>query len=190
MIYSFGTNQDGKPITVDTESEEFKRRVAWLADQAGLQAPTLREYLNRSPNVAGGNIASGESLTPDANVVFGKDGAEAAVSIRLIDDGGDVNTIKNLQGALAWLNIQLGLGITEQAIEHMLYAAPQPPVPAEDWQAKDSPMAEPLPAQPGRFKSRSTGRKIGDKWTGPSGSTYELTNIGGIFQYLAWVQQQ
>lgn len=187
MIYTFGTDQEGKPLSVDTDDPEVQRRVAWVADMAGLALPKLRETINIAPNVSGGNVASGHSITIHGSYEFEYRGVIAPVDVFAFDDVGLLAT--DLPGVLAALNIQLGLGMTDESIRGMRYFPPVPPQPIEDWQAVGSPMAEPLPNQPGRYKSRGTGRKLGDMWTGPSGSVYELRNIGGIFQYLAWVRQ-
>lgn len=187
MIYTFGTDQDGVAISVNTEDEEIKRRVAWVADMAGLALPVLREFINTAPNASGGNVAPGTSVTVWGQYEFARNGATVPVDVRVFADGAGL--VNRLQGALSGLNIFLGLGLRPQAIQGMVYEPPTVIEPAEDWQAVGSPMAEPLPNQPGRYKSRGTGRKLGDVWTGPSGARYVLTNIGGIFQYLAWVRQ-
>lgn len=186
MIYTRGTDQDGKPISIDTDAPEVKRRVAWVADMAGLAYPALRETLNVSPNVSGGNVSSGNSLTLHAAFEFEHKGEIASVDVFAFDDVGLPAT--DMPGVLAYLNVMLGLGLTDEAIRGMRYLPPPPPETAHDWQAPDSPMAEPLANQTGRYKSRGTGRKVGDIWTGPSGTKYQLQNIGGIFQYLAWVR--
>lgn len=190
MIYTFPMkDQDGRPIVVDTDSEEVKRRVAWVADMAGLPLPTVRESLNISPGATpDGQISPTVSLTMFAQYEFVKDGRVAPVDVFCFDETG--LPAMEMPGVLSYLNIELGLGLDIEAIRGMRYRPPAPPEPQQDWQAPGSPMSEPLPGQPGRFKSRSTGKKIGDLWTGPSGATYKLENIGGIFQYLAWVQQQ
>jgi hypothetical protein len=189
MVYTFPMkDQDGRPIMVDTESEETKRRVAWVADMAGLPLPTLRESLNVSPGATpDGQISPTASLVMFAQYEFVKDDRVAPVSVFAFDDTGLPAT--EMPGVLSYLNIELGLGLDIDAIRGMRYRPPAPPEPQQDWQAPDSPMSEPLPAQPGRFKSRSTGKPLGYVWKGPSGTSYKLMNIGGIFQYLAWVQQ-
>jgi hypothetical protein len=191
MIYVFrSSGNDGDAnddfISVDTDSEETKRRVAWVAKMAGVSLPTVHDYLNMSPNASGGNVAPGVSVTLWGQYAFEKDGVTVPVDVRIFADGGGL--VKRLQGAISGLSILLGLGLSPESIAGMIYEEPAPTEPAEDWQAPGSPMAEPLPGQPGRYKSKGTGRQIGDVWTGPSGAVYELQNIGGIFQYLAWVR--
>jgi hypothetical protein len=187
MIYTFGTDQDGIAIAVDTDDAEIQRRVAWVAQMAGLGMPILREYINTFPNTSGGNIAPGLSVTVWAQYEFKKDDRMVPVDVRIFADGGGL--VQRLQGAISGLSVLLGLNLSPESIQAMVYEEPMPTEPAEDWQAPNSPMAEPLPGQRGRYKSRGTGRQIGDVWTGPSGARYVLTNIGGIFQYLAWVRQ-
>ena len=188
MIYTFGEDQDGVKISVDTENPEIQRRVAWVARMCGLAVPPVREYLNTFPGATiDGNLDPNKLIgLAWGQYEFEKDGRRVPVDVRIFADGAGL--VPRLQGAVSWLNIGLGLGISLEAIQGMIYEEPAPTDPAEDWQAPGSPMAEPLPGQPGRYKSRGMGRQIGDVWTGPSGARYVLTNIGGIFQYLAWVR--
>jgi len=181
-----GNPADERVITVDTESEDFQARIAWIGETLELGQPSIFALQNRELVVT---LAG--TLDPTASPVGVRFGIVCwTKEVTSCVDVGSVGVQSwGPTHVLVWLNFELGLGRDTQALGHLTYSPPKPAEPAKDWEAKDSPVGVPLPNQPGRFKSNSKGYKIGDTWTGPSGTTYKLTNIGGIFVYLAWVQQ-
>lgn len=190
MIYTYrvsgndGDDQD-ELITVDTESTEFKHRIAWLSEMAGLEPPVIRNYLNRSPNTAGGNVASGESLTYYGNAEWtNKDGKTAAADVRVIMG----NPTTDLRGVIAWLSVELGLGLSAEAIENMIYQAPSAAETKADWEVPGAIIGGPMPNKEGWFESRKLGNREGDTWRGASGASYRLEYMPGFafFRPLAW----
>lgn len=181
-----GDPKDEKILIVDTESPDFKARLDWISERASLLPPKIEDYMNHAPAVANANPIPGS----DSPVIWGqacwvKQEKRFCIDVRTVATGPE-----GPMHALAGLNIALGLGKDQDTISHWRYAPPKPPKPPEDCGAPGSPVAcEELPGQPGKFKSRGLGRKIGDEWIGPSGARYVLRNIGGIFMYLAWVRQ-
>ncbi len=184
MIYEFDPNQDGKPIVIDTESPEFKNRIAWLCDMGGLEPPVVIDYLNISPGM--GVLPT--SLFRFAQILFKKDGRQALLDIRCVDDGGDTNTINNLQGALMYLSVELGLKLSPEAVRGMIYTPPAPPKIVEDWEQPGALIGEPVPGQDGWFRSRKLSNKECDVWTGKSGAVYRLKYLGSFafFRELYW----
>lgn len=189
MIYTYrisgndGDDQD-QVVTVDTESAAFQRRVAWISDMAGLPLPAVRSYLNRAPLTAGGNVAAGESLTYYGQAEWAKDGKTAAVDVQLIAG----NPTTDLRGAIAWLNFELGLGMSAASIEGMIYQDPTPEEEQKDWEAPGAIIGEPMPGYPGWFQSRKMGHKEGYIWQGASGAQYRLEYMPGFafFRVMAW----
>jgi hypothetical protein len=197
MIYRYpvsGNAGEHKWIEIDTDSAEFQRRVAWISEMAGIGLPRVLTVVGAAPNVSGGNVSSGTNETYSGVLVWTHNNRESfAYEVRNVMTQVDDSDIQGPTSILASLNIELGLGMTPEAVQHMRYEPPSPPKPVDlaalDIAAAGSPLREELPGQPGKFSSRHLGKAIGDKWTGPSGAVYELRNIGGIFQYLAWVRQ-
>lgn len=190
MIYPRMRNVDGGNPSVDTDSPEYKNRINWVCDMAGLPQPELIPFLNVGPLVAGGNVASGSSLTPHAALKFTnpKNGGTTLITIEAIDDGDDTNPVEMLQGTLAYLSLELGLGLSPQAIQNMIYRPPAPAKALEDWEQPYSAIGPPIEGQPGFFRSLHRGNKENDTWTGKSGATYRFVYIGSFafFRYLAW----
>lgn len=189
MIYTYrvsGNDGDDKDtiITVDTESPEFLRRTAWLSEMAGLEPPVIRNYLNRAPLTAGGNVASGESLTYYGNAEWTKDGKTAAADVRVIMG----NPVTDLRGVIAWLSVELGLGISAEAISGMAYQAIAPAETKPDWEVPGAVIGGPMPGKDGWFQSKMLGHRDGDTWRGASGANYRLEYIPGFafFRPLAW----
>jgi len=179
-----GDDQD-EILIVDTESPDFRARVDWISERAGLVSPRkARDYMNHAPAVANANPLPGT----DVPLIWGqmcwqKEGKEACVDVQRIATG-DYGPMH----ALAWLNLSLGLGKDQDAISHLRYTPPKPPEAAKDCQAPGAPLTcDEIRA--GTFSTANSGKKVGDTWTGPSGATYKLTNIGGFFYYGAWVRQ-
>lgn len=189
MIYTYrvsgndGDDQDDL-ITVDTESAEFVHRTAWISAQTGLEPPAIRSYLNRAPNTAGGNVASGESLTFYGTAEWTKDGKIAAADVRVIMG----NPVTDLRGVIAWLSVELGLGLSAEAVENMLYQAPTAAETKDDWEVAGAVIGGPMPGKAGWFESRKLGHREGDTWRGASGASYRLEYIPGFafFRPLAW----
>lgn len=182
-----GNPADEQILIVDTESKEFADRVTWISERAGLLPPKVRDYLNHSPLALDNGTIDPKgtvSVTVFGQACWSKNDQSTCVDVRAIATGPE-----GPAHCLVWLNLALGLGKDTAALGRLRYEPPRPPPPVEDWQAPGSPMGEPLPNQPGRYKSRSLGYKVGDTWKGPSGATYQLANIGGVFQYLAWLKQ-
>lgn len=174
-------------LTVNTESPDFKSRLDWISERASLLPPILRDYVNHAPAVdASANPIPGSDVpTFWGQACWKKDSRELCLDVRMIATG-DYGPMH----ALWSLNLGLGLGKDGDAIAKLRYAPPKPPAPPKDCEAPGTPVScEELPGQPGRFKSRNLGRPVGEVWTAPSGASYKLTNIGGIFFYLAWVRQ-
>lgn len=174
-----------KILTVDTESKDFADRITWISERAGLLPPKIRDYLNVSPlALFDGTIdPKGKSITVFGQACWSKNDLSTCVDVRAIATGPE-----GPMHCLVWLNIALGLGKDTEALGHLRYEPPRPPPPVEDCMTAGAPCGEQLPGQPGRYKSRNLGRKLGDRWTGPSGAVYELRNGGGFFWFPVWVR--
>lgn len=181
-----GPVSEDRIVAVDTESEDFQLRLQWINETLDLSNPAIFHLQNRE--VVATLAGTIDSSAVPTGVRFG-----IVCWTKEITSCVDVGSIGvqpwGPTHVVVWLNFELGLGKNAENLGHLRYAVKKPAEPPKDWEAKDSPVGAPLPNQPGRFKSNSKGYKIGDTWTGPSGAVYKLTNIGGIFQYLAWVQQ-
>ncbi len=173
MIYTYPI--DGGTLTVDTESEEIKRRLAWISDMAGLKLPTVRNYVNRFPEAVGGNIGSRETVTYFGLAEWEKDGQVCAVDMMLI---GDDNPEFGPRGALVALNFELNLGMTWKALEGMIYRPPAPSEAQADWKEEGARIGPPIEAAPGWFMTKRLGDKPGAIWVGKSGASYRLGWIG------------
>lgn len=185
-----GNPRDQQTLIVDTESPDFTARIKWVNARAGLQDPIIRDLINFGNQVAGGNVTSGMSI-----VIWGQACWQSKTVTReaCIDVRGIAKGPEGPMHALAALNILLDLGMSEAQIKHLRYEPPAPPTPKQDWEVEGSPLGQPfgelVAGQPAKFRSKFLGNKEGDKWTGPSGATYEFQNIGGIFRYMAWVRR-
>lgn len=174
---------DEKILIVDTESKDFADRITWISERAGLLPPKVRDYINVSPGAAGGNPTSEVSITVFGQACWSKNELQTCIDVRAIATGPE-----GPMHCLVWLNIALGLGKDTEALGHLRYEPPRPPAPVDDCMTAGAPCGEHLPGQPGRYKSRNLGRKVGDRWTGPSGAVYELRNGGGVFWFPVWVR--
>lgn len=192
MIYPRMLTVDGKNPSIDTDAAEFHNRINWACDMLGLPQPVLIPFLNMGPLVAGSNVASGQSLTPHAALQFTnpKNNRSAQITIEAIDDGDDTNPKQNLQGVLAYLSLELGLGLTPEAVANMIYTPPEPPKHVEDWEAPGTLIGPPLESAPGWFTSLRRGNKPGDTFQGISGATYRYGYVGGqsisFMRYPGW----
>jgi hypothetical protein len=176
MIYSYSetgesANQDRTiSAIVDTDSESFKSRIAWIRQKAGNIAP---------PEVTFHVVQSPGDPTPNTvgTLIWRTADTQISTDCYL--------TWRSPEVTLAALDTHFRLGL--QGVEHMKYADPTPPAPVEDWKTPGAPIGPPLPAYAGFFSTAWGGQPEGYIWAAPSGSRYQLTRIGnGLFSMPAW----
>lgn len=167
--YSF---KEGDPRIVDTGSSDFQAKLAWVKGTLALPAPVYIPYGAFTPT---GKAEEGVGLL--LNLAFYRNPNVLLNNLNFVDAVGKMAIVdaylmtQSPEVAAHEINITLGLGIDPSKIGR--FVPPTPPVPVNDWDAPGTPIGGPEAGIDNAYRNIKTGATGGERWTAPSGNTYE-----------------
>jgi hypothetical protein len=174
MIYHYSPDPSIPPV--DTDSDDFQRRIVWACNLLECPYPRIEEYMRFSVDVKDANPVPGTNhVDLGVNLVFALKGKSLTVDAALtaMHPRWTVTAMAGLIG-----RADLAAGGSEYG---------EDPPPAKDWEIPGSHIGHPLFYPAGYYQFSLTGEPVGTIIQGASGRSYEhvLSGTGWVLTH-AW----